>query len=53
MAKERPRRFRVTGTDRNGDVHAFETDNRDRAKAMLEEFKKRFQDPGMDTQRWI
>ena len=53
MPNDRPKRFRIAGRDKNGDIQAFETDNRERAKEMLEVFKKRFQDVEQETQRWV
>ena len=53
MPNELSKRFRITGRDKNGDIQAFETDNRERAREMLEVFKRRFQDVEQETQRWI
>lgn len=50
---DRPKRFRVTGVDENGDVHAFETNDRERARAKLEEFKTIYTDAQSETQRWV
>ena len=50
---DRSKRFRVTGTDKNGDVHAFETGDRDRARTMQEEFKNRFPDVGQESLPWL
>lgn len=53
MVDLRPKRFRVTGRDGNGDLHAFETDDRQRAKETLTMFKKTFREAAQETQRWI
>lgn len=50
---DRPKRFRVTGVDENGDVHAFETNDRLRAKHKLEEFKTVLKEAQSETQRWV
>lgn len=49
------KRFRVTARDNNGDIYAFETDSRERAKAKLEEQQARadIHDVQMETTRWI
>lgn len=50
---KRPKRFRVTGVDANGDVHAFETDDRARAKAKLIEYQTALKDAEQETLRWV
>lgn len=53
MGVERPKRFPVTVVDENGDVHAFETNDRQRARYKLEEFKTIYKDAESETQRWV
>ena len=55
MAKEQPKRFRVTARDNNGDIFAFESDNRDRANRKLKQLQRReeLHDVQITTQRWI
>ena len=55
MASQRPKRFRVTARDNNGDILAFESDNRDRAKERYAQVQRReeLHDVQMETQRWI
>ncbi len=49
----RDKRFRVTGYDRNGDIHAFETDSRERAQAMEAQMQEDLRDVTFDMQRSI
>ena len=55
MATEKPKRFRVTARDNNGDIFAFESDNRDRAKRKFAQLQRRgeLHDVQMETQRWV
>lgn len=55
MATQQPKRFRVTARDNNGDIFAFESDNRDRAKKKFEQLQRRkeLHDVQMETQRWL
>lgn len=52
---EREKRFRITGRDNNGDIHAFETDNRGRAKAKLQELQaaRDLHDVNLETLPWV
>lgn len=49
------KRFRVTARDNNGDIHAFETDSRERATAKIEELhaRKDIHDVQLETLRWL
>ena len=52
----RPRRFRVTAVDKStGDLVAYETNDRQRAKLKLAEFEARKDliEAESETQRWI
>lgn len=51
VEQRRDKRFRVTGVDAEGDIHAFETDSRERAEAMRDEFREDLQDVLLDTLR--
>jgi hypothetical protein len=56
MAERQPvKRFRVTARDNNGDIFAFESDNRDRAKKKLDQLQRRkeLHDVQMETLRWL
>ena len=55
MNKEQTKRFRVIARDNNGDIFAFESDNRDRASKKLKQLQRReeLHDVQMVTQRWI
>ena len=55
MAAQKLKRFRVTARDNNGDIFAFESDNRDRAKKKYQQLQRReeLHDVQMETQRWI
>jgi hypothetical protein len=49
------KRFRVTALDNFGDIYAFETDNRDRAKKKVAQLQRRSElhDVKMETLRWV
>lgn len=52
----RPRRFRVTAEDKKtGDLLAYETNDRERAKLKLAEFegRKDLIEVECETQRWV
>ena len=53
--RQREKRFRVIGRDNNGDIFAFESDNRDRATKKLKQMQKRpeLHDVQMETLRWL
>lgn len=55
MSTEPAKRFRVTARDNQGDIFAFESDNRERADRKLRQLKKRpeLHDVQMETQRWM
>ena len=53
MVDQRKKRFRVSGVDENGDIHAFETDDRERAKAYQEGMMEDLSDVEWETQRWV
>ena len=47
----RPKRYRVTGEDEEGDIHAFETDSRDRAESMRLVFEENHSNVTFDKVR--
>jgi len=49
------KRFRVIARDNNGDIFAFESDNRERAEKKLRQLQKRpeLHDVQMVRQRWF
>lgn len=49
--QRRDKRFRVTGEDAEGDVHAFETDSRERAEAMKAVYQEDLQNVTLDRLR--
>jgi hypothetical protein len=53
--RQREKRFRVTARDNNGDIFAFESDNRDRATKKLKQLQNRpeLHDVQIETLRWI
>jgi hypothetical protein len=53
--RQREKRFRVTGRDNNGDIFAFESDNRDRAAKKLKQMQKRpeLHDVQMESLPWL
>jgi hypothetical protein len=53
MAERRDKRFRVTGEDEQGDIHAFETDSRTRAKAMEAQMREEFKHVALNIVRPI
>ena len=55
MAKDKLKRFRVTARDNNGDIFAFESDNRERADKKLRQLQKRpeLHDVQLIRQRWL
>ena len=55
MDNEPPKRFRVIARDNAGDIFAFESNNRERAKRKLAQLQKRpeLHDVQMVTTRWI
>jgi hypothetical protein len=55
VERQREKRFRVTGRDNNGDVFAFESDNRDRAAKKLKQMQKRpeLHDVQMESLPWL
>lgn len=56
LAHLRPRRFRVTATDKKtGDIVAYETNDRERAKLKLAEFEGRRDliEPDCEMQRFV
>lgn len=53
MGVKRIKHFRVTGMDETDDIHAVETNDRQRARYRLEEFKTIYKDAQTETQRWL
>lgn len=55
MGNETVKRFRVTARDNNGDIFAFESDNRERADKKLRQLQKRpeLHDVQLVRQRWL
>lgn len=55
MESEKLKRFRVIARDNNGDIFAFESDNRERADKKLRQLQKRpeLHDVQLIRQRWI
>jgi hypothetical protein len=49
--QRRDKRFRVSGEDADGDVHAFETDSRERAEAQKLVFEEDLQNVTLDRMR--
>jgi hypothetical protein len=53
MAERRDKRYRVTGEDDQGDIHAFETDSRERAKVMEAQMREEFKHVVLEMVRRI
>ena len=53
MATRPPKRFRVTGYDENDDLNAFETDSRERAKAMEQQMAEDLREVVCDMRRRV
>jgi hypothetical protein len=51
VAQRRDKRFRVSGEDADGDVHAFETHSRERAEAQKLVFGEDLKDVTLDRMR--
>ena len=49
--QRRPERFRVSGEDEDGDIHAFESDSRGRANAMKLVFEEGLTDVIFDKRK--
>jgi hypothetical protein len=51
VEQRRDKRFRVTGEDEDGDIHAFETDSRERVKQMEMVFRESLKNVLCDRMR--